>query len=290
MNNWDDYRLLIAINEGKSLRHSAQILGINHSTVSRRILALNERFGASVVEANQNGLLLTTVGEKLLNTAYEIEKLVSADKQFQHANSISLSGSIKLSLPPAIFQYLLFEELNQFQQMNPNVILNIDSNYDIVDLDQCEADVVIRVSNTPPEHLIGHRLFPIGVNFYANKDYLRDKKESELNWITPCFEKAAPDWIKHSPFPQVKIGLRIDDLILRHQAAANGYGMIRGACYIANEFDGLETIDNSPPIPLQDIWVLTHPRLINIPRIKTLIGYLTNVLKTKQSLIVGDNY
>jgi len=285
MNNWDDYRILLAINKGKSLRNAAQILGVNHSTVSRRLLTLNSKFGNPLVEPSQNGLILTEIGKRFLNTANEIERLVLDDMQVQHASSLALSGCIKLSLPPAIFQYLLFDELYRFQQDNKNIQLNIDSTYDIVDLDRCEADIVIRVSNQPPEHLIGHRLFPIGVNCFAAKGYFDDKGESELKWITPCFEGESPQWIASSPYPRAGIGLRIDDLVLRHQAASRGYGMIRGASYIAKSFSDLIPINSSETGAHQDIWILTHPELIKIPRIKHLMSCLKNTLRLKKSLI-----
>lgn len=285
MNNWDDYRVLLAIHKGKSLRNAAQILGVNHSTVSRRLITLNSKFAKPLVEPSQNGLVLTEIGKRFLNTANEIERLVLDDNQFQHATSLELSGSIKLSLPPAIFQYLLFEELCRFQQDNKNIQLNIDSTYDIVDLDRCEADIVIRVSNQPSDHLVGHRLFPIAVNYFAAKGYFKNKDENKLKWITPCFEGEPPRWIASSPYPRAGIGLRIDDLVLRHQAASRGYGMIRGASYIAKSFNELVAITSSEATAHQDIWVLTHPELIKIPRIKHLMNYLTRILRTKKRLI-----
>ena len=73
MENWDDYRLILSLHRGKTLRNAAQSLALNHSTVSRRLATLNHKYGTQVFESTAKGYNLTPLGSKLLSTALKIE-------------------------------------------------------------------------------------------------------------------------------------------------------------------------------------------------------------------------
>ncbi len=287
MKNWDDYRLILAIYNGKTLRNAASELGVNHSTVSRRLAILNKQYGADIVNKTSAGLTLSPLGEQLLMSAQKMASLVEQDKRYERARHLELEGEITVSIPPPILQFLLLDELLQFQQAHPLIKLNIHSSYEITDLDKCEADVVIRVSNNPDEHLVGYSLFSVATQYYAAKGYLENTPEEAYQWITNTFSGDKPEWVANTPFPEAKIGQCITDLTLRHQAANAGHGMIRGACYIAHYFENLTPIPGSQPEPFQNIWVLSHPSLKQIDRIQALKTFLVSTLKSKKHLITG---
>ncbi|MGI2259343.1 LysR family transcriptional regulator [Shewanella sp. GXUN23E] len=287
MENWDDYRVILALYRGKSLRQAALTLNMNHSTVCRRVAQLNRKYAAPVFDCSPKGYLLTAFGESLLASAQQIEAFALRDLRATRSAHIALSGSITLSVPPAIAQFLLLGHLLAFQQRYPQISLNVHTSYQLVDLDSSEADIVVRASNTPPEHLVGRRLFAIAVAYYASRDYLSRTTSQDYRWITACSQNQRPEWLADTPWPDAAIALKIDDLVLRHQAAAAGKGLIRGACYIANAFPELIRIDNHPPEPFQDLWVLTHPDLRQIARIKLLMDFLTEKLSANESLITG---
>lgn len=289
MNDWDDYRLVLAIQNGKTLRNAANELGVNHSTVSRRLATLNRNYGAEIVRKTASGLCLSPLGEKLLVSAKKIESLVIQDKRFERAQQLALEGDISVSIPPPIMQFLLLDDLLRFQQTHPRITLNIQSSYEIANLDECEADVVIRVSNTPDEHLVGYCLFSVATQYYAAKHYLKNTPPHLYQWITNTHSGDKPEWIKRTPFPDAKVGSCISDLTLRHQAANSGHGLIRGACYIAHNFDNLVSLAGTKPEPFQQIWVLSHPDLAHIDRIQVLKKYLTDALKSKKARITWED-
>jgi DNA-binding transcriptional LysR family regulator len=287
MENWDDYRLILALHRGKTLRNAAQQLALNHSTVSRRLASLNQKYGADVFDLTPKGYVIATLGEGLLHSAEQIELLSINDNRLKRAQQLDYAGQINVSIPPAIGQFLLLKELHDFQKQYPKISLNIQTSYQIADLDKCEADVAIRVSDQPSEHLVGHRLFPIALSYYASKQYLLNTDVDEYQWITNIYNHNKPNWIEHSPFPNASISMRIEDLVLRHYAAAQGFGMTMGACYIADSVSELQRIDENIVFPHQDIWILTHPDLRDVPRVKLLMAFLSNTLRSKQKLITG---
>ena len=287
MDNWDDYRLILALHRGKTLRNAAQKLQMNHSTVSRRLASLNKKYGSDIFDLSPKGYRLTSLGEPLLNSAEEIEQCIIRDNRHKRAHQLDLTGEINISIPPAIGQFLLLQELQEFQQKYPQISLNIKTSYQLANLDECEADIVIRVSDQPSDHLVGHRIFPIALSYYASKRYLVKTKVEDYQWITNVGGNVKPIWIENSPYPDAEVSMRIEDLVLRHYAAAQGYGITLGACYIADSIKELHRIDKTQVIPHQDIWVLTHPDLKQIPRIKLLMTFLTATLRAKKALITG---
>lgn len=287
MEDWDHFRVVLALARTKTLRGAAELLGVNHTTVSRRLTSLTHFYQAELFERIGGCYQLTTMGAEVLKAAENIEQVIIDAKRLKRASDVTLSGKITLSLPTAIGQYLLLDELAQFQQSYPNISLNIVGSYQLADLDRCEADIVIRADNNPSEHLVGRRLCNIAVCYYGETEYLANTPSEQLRWIKRPVDDDVKCWIAQSPYPEAEIGLQISDLDLRHNAALAGHGLFRGACYMADPEPRLQRLNNCQAEPFQDLWVLTHPDLRNVPRIKVLMDFISTSLLSKKALIEG---
>ena len=287
MTDWDDYRLILALHRAGTLRGAAIELGVNHSTISRKLAILNKTNGTQLFERTTLGYQTTPYGDELLAIAEQIEVLAIATERKRRALEHSLRGKISLSIPPAIGQYLILEELKDFQNSYPDIQLSIHSSYALVNLDRSEADIVIRGSDNPPEHLVGRKVGSVALNYYANKAYFENTAKNDLVWIGKSISEKKPEWIKASPYPNKPIGICSDDISMRHQLALSGHGLTRSACYMAEQEESLMKIGNSTNIHYSDLWVLTHPDLRNTPRIKVLMQFLSTTLLGKESLLQG---
>ncbi|MEP2103892.1 MAG: LysR family transcriptional regulator [Parasphingorhabdus sp.] len=288
MENWDDYRFILALDRSGTVRAAASLLGVTHSTVSRRLAVINKRYGKPIFERAAGGYRKTQLGAELVEAASQIEGIsFSADRR-RKAGETELSGPITLSIPDALGQYLLLDYLADFCRQYPDIKLSLLSSYRFADLDRSEADVVIRSVATPPDHLVGRRLFPYALSYFCRRDYLEKTQPADRRWIVAVTPSGIPSWIADSPFPDASIGMMSDDITLRHRAVMSGYGMIRGACYMNDPESNLMRLPNSPPpSPAPDFWVLTHPDLKNTPRIKLLMRFLASALLENQDLIEG---
>lgn len=287
MENWDDYRFILALDRCRTLRAAATLLGVNHSTVSRRLTVINARYDSPVFEQAAVGYVATQFGKKLVDAAVKMEELNFATNRRHKASGKGLSGPITLSVPGVLARYVLMEPLTQFCREHPGIQLSIQSTYRFADLNKSEADVVVRGTNTPPEHLVGRRLFTYGLSHYCSADYLATTAPEDRRWITNTTGNKPPNWIKHSPFPDTPVGLQIDDIELRHRAAIMGQGMSLGACYIADAEPRLARLPGATLVPGQDFWVLTHPDLKDTPRIRVLMQSIVAALMANRALIEG---
>ncbi|EAQ27610.1 transcriptional regulator [Erythrobacter sp. NAP1] len=286
MNDWDDYRLILAIARSGSLRSAAGELGLTHTTVSRRLAALQARRGL-VFDKVPGGYAPSPLGEALIEVAQEMEELSLKGERFERASNPDLAGPIRLSLPEAIAQFLLLEDLVEFSQTHSAIDLQIETSSRFADLDRSEADVVVRGAKDPPGHLVGRRLFPNCVTYYGHRDYLASTPPEKLRWIAPSPEARTPGWLEKSPYPDAPIVLSLDDVTARHRALVTGLGLSRGACFMADPEPDLIRLPGSEPEPLQDIWVLTHPDLRETPRVRALMEHIIQAMLRKKDLVTG---
>lgn len=280
---WDDYRLILALHRQGTLRATARALGVNHSTVSRRLAALS----SDIFEKTSDGYRLIGKGLAALEAAKLMEGAILEAERKARAGPDQISGHVTLSIPQAFGQFLLLDDFAVFRKTHPAIKLTIKTSYAFADLDRSEADIVIRSTDNPPDHLVGRRLFPYYVAHYAAPDYLAMTPPEDRVWITLSDGDQRPDWIDRSPFPEAKVSMAMDDPTMRHRAALAGHGMISGACYMDDPNLGLVRLPGTVPRPKQDIWVLTHPDLRETPRIKLVMRFLINALISKRDLIEG---
>ncbi len=291
MKEWDDYRFALALQRSGSIRGAAQALGVNHATVSRRLTALNIRLGTPAFERLAGLYHPTGIGKPLIAAALHMEAAVFAAERESMGLERSMNGPLTLSLPDAVARHLLIEELGHFATAFPNIQLTLHTSNSFADLDRRDADVVVRISNDPPDHLVGRRLFKYARCYYGTPGYIADHDPPHarhaLRWLGWPEDPARPEWVSQSTFPEAPLGLRIEDLLVRHAAAIAGHGLIFEACFLADPDPRLVRLPGSRPTPDRDIWVLTHPDLKDTKKVSTLMRYLVEALQAKRDLIEG---
>ncbi|WP_164115620.1 LysR family transcriptional regulator [Sphingorhabdus sp. Alg239-R122] len=287
MDDWDNYRLILALHRSGSLRSAARLLGVNHSTVSRRLATLQAGSAGILFEQVAGGYRPTETGAKMVSAAEDMEEIAQRAERQQRAAGSADKGPITLSLPEAIGQFLLFEDIGEFGKLYPDIDLTIISSYGFANLDRSEADMVIRGTDKPSDHLVGRRLFPYALSHYCKRGYLDDTPPEKRRWLATAHNWSQDEWKKTSPFSDAPILYAMSDLTMRHKALLAGQGMARTACYMADTEPDLMRLPGAKTVTGQHLWVLTHPDLKDTPRIKTLMRYLCDALIAKRTLIEG---
>lgn len=288
MKEWDDFRFILAVHRAGTIRGAAALLAVNHATVSRRLTQISARHEPPVFNKVTGGYKATELGLELVAAAERMELLAVEAERKSRAVSANLSGAIRVSMGEPIAQLLLRDELLAFARTYQNIQLTIETSISLVDLNRSEADVVIRSTQNPPEHLVGRRLFPYYLSEYCAKGYLDETRPEDRRWLTFSRSLTDANWIKDSSHPDAPIAISSDDLVWLLGAAKAGHGMIRTACYMADRDPGLQRLPGAVPTAAQDLWVLTHPDLRTAPRINYLMKYLAGALEQKQALIQGQ--
>jgi DNA-binding transcriptional LysR family regulator len=213
-----------------------------------------------------------------------MEALDHAAMRVQRASSNGLAGPLSLSVPQAVYQYLLLDDIGAFAAAHPDIDLTVVGTDRLADLDRGEADVVIRGHANPPEHLVGREICKVGARQYGHRKYLERTAPADRTWISST---NSPAWLKDTTHPDNPIGFIIHDIQSRFLALCAGQGLSRTACFMGDSRPELEPLDDGPAAPLYGLWVLTHPDLRASPKVRALMKAMGDGLSRQRDLIEG---
>lgn len=289
MTDWDDYRYFLTVAESGSLSAAARKLGQSHSTILRRLGKLEEALDARLFERFQSGYQLTSAGEELLGLLAPVdERMTEVERQMSGRNA-QLQGTIRVTTTDTLLEHLLLPALAAFRREHPGIQLQVTVNNSFLNLTRRDADVAIRPSNKPPENLVGRKLGRLQTAPYASRDYLeraRNAGKRDDDW--PAHDWVAPDealahlrqarWL-HEHVPPARHAVSLDTLLGMRVAVEAGMGMGMLLCLLADARPQLVQV--APPDPALDteLWVLTHPDLRRLHRIRVFTEFLYTSLQ-----------
>src|ERR1700677_4288935 len=175
MIDWDDVRCFLAVARGGSVRAAAERLGVNHSTVLRRIAQLEERLGVHMFEKLPSGYRLRAAGEEVLEFADQMEASSHRLETRVFGRDQSVRGLLRVTLAPTLATHLLLPDFADFARLYPEVEIEVLSVEEPVNLTNREADVAIRVvydRNALPLNLHGVKGPELFGGVYMSRDLL----------------------------------------------------------------------------------------------------------------------
>ena len=288
--NWNDLKLFLALIRGGNVRVAAKLLTISHSTVARRLDALETKLGVRLFERQLEGYQLTPDGEDMLAVAETVETEMLGLERRILGKDHQLSGSIRVTLVDALATHVLMPDLVAFCHKYPAIDLRIDNSYESVDLDRREADIAFRFSRNPPEHLIGWQIATLASATYASREYLQnhDLNDAEsANWIGFSTRESSPTWRKESQYPNLPIHGQFPSLLIQLAACKHGMGLGMLPCVLGDSEPTLVRLTAAKPDPAFCLWVLTHRDMRTNARLRAFTDFLTATLKRQRPQLEG---
>jgi DNA-binding transcriptional LysR family regulator len=291
MDDWDDIRFFLAVARVGSIRGAATALNVNHSTVSRRLSAFEDRLGVRLFERFPTGYALTQAGDDLLVSAESVESELDGVQRRIAGKDAKLSGNIRVTMPDLLATGLLMPDIAQFCKDYPGIELDLIVSYETLNLTKREADVAIRVTNSPPEHLVGRRILSSATAIYASLDYIKEHDvggtNTDVTWIGWDDPVASPKWTRESNYPGASIWGRVGNVLANVEATKAGMGISMLPCFLGDRDPDLR---RAPPGDCEirhPIWVLTHEDLRSAARIKVFTDYISNAIRSHRELLEG---
>lgn len=165
--DWDDLRYFLAAARHQSLVGAARALSVEHTTVGRRIAALERALGVPLVLRAPDGITLTRHGERIVQGAEEVERAVRGVRETLR----SAAASIRLAVPSGFTQFFT-QHLTDLTREHPALSLEILSGAQAVDLSRGEADLALRAGPVHDQALVARKLCESGFSLYASHAYL----------------------------------------------------------------------------------------------------------------------
>jgi DNA-binding transcriptional LysR family regulator len=272
-------------------------LGVSHTTVLRRVAALEESQGLRLFERLRTGYALTAGGEEMLAAAQSVAEVVTDLERKLAGRDLRLEGLVRVATVDTLLASLLPPILAGVHAEHPAVTVELTASASLANLTRRDADVAVRVSNDPPGHLIGRRIGPVGLAVYRARDgaagLVRNEDLSAHRWIGPSDALASTNlarWMRDR-VQDAQVVLRADSIVGMAQAATAGIGLVGLPCYLGDSMPGLERAC-AAPIQLErpaDLWVLTHEDLRRTARVRALTEHLADQLGRLRGKITGED-
>ncbi len=283
--NWDDFRFFLALSREGSVSGAGRALGVKHTTVARRIRALEERLGTRLFDRLPDGYAMTQVAENLFEHALAMEALAQAMDREVFGQDAELAGPLKLTVSH-VADRLILPKLRAFTGAYPHIDLLLLTTSGLVDLAAREADIAVRLTAKPPDYLVGREVMRLRHGIYGTTRTLR-KLSDPVNVILFQGDADHPPWVaKH--FPNARTVLRVDDSSSMAAATRNHIGLSRIPCFIGDSDAGLRRLD----VPLKPsdwgVWILSHVDLRATARVRVCREFLSETIEQQRPLIQGE--
>lgn len=289
--NWDDLRIFDAIARGGTLTAAAERLGLNQSTVSRRLATIEATLGARLVDRRAGRTVLTTTGQDLAVRAEAVaDEFAQIERQLTGRDR-QLTGRLRVTCTDNFANRFLAPHFVRFAHLHPGIDLDIITRYQYVSLARREADVAIRTTIKPPETLVGRRLFRFATGVYGAQELVAElpaePDPAALTWIgwrSEAFNRL----LITGRFPEANIRHRVDSLIDMASMARAGLGVAVLGCYSADPDPALRRVYAEPFLyaPM-DTWVLSHPDLLRVARVREFTRFITDAFLAARDLFEG---
>ncbi|MGD8925872.1 MAG: LysR family transcriptional regulator [Thioalkalispiraceae bacterium] len=286
--NWDDLRLFLAVARTGSISGAAKQLDVQHSTVSRRMRSLEEKLGVRLLERKKSGYELTPEGENLKLAASRMENEVLEVDSALLGKDTSLKGTLRVTAINNMATTVLMPMFASFSHQYPDVDLHIMVSNDDVSLPEREADVAIRLTNTPTDTLIGKQLTTVATTIYGSHDYITQLREQggEAKWLGAECCQFHRSWTKKNCGQQGH-HFSVDDTLLTQAALRENLGIAFLPCFMGDADPALTRFSDPDPDLNLGLWLLFHPDLKRTARVLMFRDHMASAIRAERDLFEG---
>ncbi len=228
---------------------------------------------------------MTQAAENIYRYALEIEERTHIVERELFGRDTRLQGRLCITAYHSTVNDLVMPVLSDFCERYPEIELELSVTADIRDLSAREADIAIRGTPRPPDHLVGKKVANVGAAIYTSESYQKRqlRRPEVILWRD---ELVLPEWVA-THFPDARVVLRTDDVSTMRAAVVGGLGMARLPCWGADICPGLFRLKLDLAPMGWGLWVLIHADLRSTARVRVCRDFLIDTLETKRDLIEG---
>jgi DNA-binding transcriptional LysR family regulator len=254
------------------------VLGVEHSTVARRVSALEARLGLRLFDRLPKSWSLTTEGEGLFTCALRIEEQALAFSRASMGYG-SLRGTVRISAPPVFASHFVVPHLARLRQRWPDITIELIGEARQANLYRREADLALRLSRPEEPGLVAKPLAEMRYGLYGAAAWA--ERAPEL-WEFVGYDELLRETPQQRWLEQVAAGrpfsLRSNDLGALHQACRAGLGLAALPHFLARNDDALVAFPQYPCTVGRQVWMVSHPDVRRSPRVKVVAELLAQLI------------
>jgi len=279
--DWNTLKVFLAITDTGSLLGASKKLGVNHSTVYRRLQALESDMGVKLLNKIDNRYSLTALGEEVAKEGRKVsDSFEQIDRHIARAD-LSPKGRVKITAPYNIINRYLPKMLAEFCELYPDITIELLSSNQDLNLNNRQADIALRATSAPADHLVGRKVCQIPWAVYASDSYIKAHGQPEtvadlehhrlIGGSGAMLNLPSFDWLQKNCADAIT--MNCDELTAMSYLAEHGHGL----AFLPEDQsrEGITKLFDYLPGKTSDLWLLTHPDLRTLEKNRLVFNYLS---------------
>jgi DNA-binding transcriptional LysR family regulator len=292
--DWNDLRYFLAVARTGSTIAAAKDLGVNQSTVQRRLAALEEAIGRELVERLPVGYRLTSFGEELRPHAEQVETAIACLDRKIASTDTAPTGTVRLTCPEGLGYRLIPRMLDVFHARYPAVRVDLIIADEYLDLAKGEADIALRAGESKDSALISRKFADTPWAIYASRSYVgrhghiggaRDlNRHAIIAFDGYLATIRISKWLQAAA-PNASVTARCNQIIAMLLSVKSGVGVGPLPVHMGDLEDDLVRVVDPVPETLSGVYLLVHPDLRNVPRVRALYDFMVSEIESFRPLL-----
>lgn len=295
--DWDDLKYLLAVARYGSTLAAGRALGVDQSTVQRRLVELERRIGQSLVQRQPTGYRLTEFGQEMLPFAEAVERSVRTFERQLRTLGTETAGVIRLTCPePIVNRIMQTGLLDRFHARHPTLLVQFVMSDKYIDLSQGDADVALRSGDTDDDELVGRKIGDSIWAVYASQTYIERHgqpasiedlaKHALVGFDDTMAKHRIAQWLRQVA-PDAPMAARSSSVLGLIYSVKAGIGIGPLPLPLGDaELDLVRVL--GPVAELSRIWrLLTTRELRRTPRVSAFFDFIVEEIETLRPIITG---
>ncbi len=284
---WDDVRVLLALLREKSLKDAGKQLGLDASTVSRRVATLESAVGAPLFSRTREGLRPTATAERLRGHAEAMEQQATSIVRAVRAADTEAAGVVRVATTEAFARFLVSNGLLGLRASHPDVIVELLGGNQPVDLARGEADIALRLAALEQPSLVARSVARMAVGLFASHAYLRERGVARTVDDLPGHDVLLPTgelarlpeakWL--AARPRVRVAFRSNSMPTLVAAAVAGHGIVPLPVGWGDSEPDLARLLVLESIPRRKLWLVTPAAANRRPAVRVVSEAIVEILE-----------
>lgn len=279
-----DLETVLAMVRSGTLAEAGERLGVDASTVFRSIQRIERGLGQRLFERSRAGYLPSELSQALAEHAEQLEVQLESARSAAQLRPEQVSGTVRITTTDTILHGLVAPTLKELHATHPLLAYELHTGNELASLTRRDADIAVRATKRPPQHLIGKHVGPIRVALFAAKKgpvrRYEDVEASKALWIAP--DDALPEhpsvvWRKRH-FPKASPSYRVNSILTVMELVALGLGVGVLPMFLARTRRDMVQLTEVIDECQTELWLLTHPESRHLRRVSTVFGHLSQNL------------
>ena len=283
-----DLEVVLALARTGTLADAGERLSLDASTVFRTIQKVEKGLGLRLFERSRAGYQPSELAQQLSAHGEQVEAQLEAARSVLQLQPEQVSGTVRITTTDTVLHGLVAPALKALQASHPLLGFDLHASNELASLTRRDADIAVRATKRPPQHLVGKHIGPIRVALYAGETagkkssikHFDDTVAAQASWIAP--DDALPEhpsvvWRKKH-FPKVVPRYRVNSILTVAELVAQGLGIGILPVFLAQRRTDVVAITEVLDECQTELWLLTHTESRHLRRVSAVYGYLSQNL------------